>query len=112
MEAVEAERRHPSTAPAQPTTFGLQTLQGPVLAPANARTLISAAKGSSTPYQGGAGLLFPRPWLLADAVPCKYLLPTKQLGRDSDLRVAFSFLGCIWVTAAPVHGSDAVPGVI
>lgn len=46
----------------------------------------------------------------ADAVPCKYLLPNKQLGKDSDLHVVFSFLSYMWVTAAPVHGSDAVPG--
>ena len=75
LEAVEAERRHLSTAPARRAAFSLQTLQGPVLAPANTSAPISAAKGSAPSYQGGAGLLFPRSWLLADAVPCKYLLP-------------------------------------
>lgn len=63
-----------------------------------------AAKGSPPSLQGAAGLLFPRLRLLADAVPCKYLLSTNQPGRDS---------APLWIFPSwAVPGSlGAMPGV-
>lgn len=64
---------------------------------------IPAAKSSPPSLQGGAGLPFPRLRVLADAVPCKYLLLANQPGRDS---------APLWIFPSwAVPGSlDAMPG--
>lgn len=54
--------------------------------------------GCSMCYQGGPRLLPPRTSMLTDAAPRKYLLPTQQPGRDSNLHAFFFFLPSFAVT--------------